>query len=280
MDEVTAVPNALEGAAEGAISDDTKRLRALNASIDGDDSENIDAEDVKALAKKAEETAKKEKTPEERERARMQRRIDNLTKKYHATNAELEQYRLRNTEKPATKAADNEEPITLTRAELQKMIEKEAKTMAPTVKAQQAAVEQRQAILKSIEKDWGAEKFNSLAEELDSAFGGLAVNGVPKPATDAIFESENPKAVIEYLADPDNADEAEKLAAMNPVQAGRAIAKLEAKLAVEKPVVSKAAKPIEAVRSTGTQSKSILDSTISDAEWLKRRQAQIQSRRR
>jgi len=280
MDQESAVPNALENAAEGEVSDDTKRLRALNASIDGDESENIDAEDVKASEEKAEEPAKKEKTPEERERARMQRRIDNLTKKYHATNAELEQYRLRNTEKPATKAAYNEESLTLTRAELQQMIEKEAKTLAPTIKAQQAVAEQRQSILKSIEKDWGAEKFNSVAEELDSAFGGLAVNGVPRPATDAIFESENPKAVIEYLADPDNADEAEKMAAMNPVQAGRAIAKLEAKLAVAKPVVSKAAKPIEAIRSTGTQGKSILDSTISDDEWMKRRNAQIKARRR
>ena len=78
---------------------------------------------------------------------------------------------------------------------------------------------------------------------------------MPKPATDAIFEADDPKAVIEFLTDPDNADEAERIARLSPLQAGKAIAKLEVKLAEDKakakPKASNAPRPIEAVRGGG-----------------------------
>ncbi len=51
----------------------------------------------------------------------------------------------------------------------------------------------------------GRQKFDAYASDLDDAFGGLVgQDGKPKPATDAIFESEMPAALIEYLADPEN----------------------------------------------------------------------------
>jgi hypothetical protein len=120
-------------------------------------------------------------------------------------------------------------------------------------------IEHRQGIVKALAKEWGQEEFDAKASELDEVFGGLAdAQGRPKPATDAIFEADNPKAVIEYLTDPDNADEAERIARLPAVRAGREIARLEAKLEAEKakakPKPSNAPKPLEAVKGGGVPS--------------------------
>jgi hypothetical protein len=136
------------------------------------------------------------------------------------------------------------------------MVNERAAKIAPTIKQQQAEIEHRQGIVNSLAKEWGQDKFDAHASELDEAFGGLAdASGKPKPATDAIFESEMPKALIEYLTDPDNADEAEALGRMSATQAGRTIAKIEAKLSTKKaeakPQPSNAPTPIEGARGGG-----------------------------
>ena len=65
-------------------------------------------------------------------------------------------------------------------------------------------------------------------------------------------------AVIEYLADPDNHDEADKIAHMSAAQAGKAIARLEDRLQAAKtkaaPKASKAPAPLDAVRGGGNTS--------------------------
>lgn len=206
------------------------------------------AEDAAQEAK-----AKPEKTPEQRELARAQRRIDSLTRQKYELRAQLQQ-------QPAQAAqqqsSDDDEPITLTRAEMQRQVEERAARLAPSMAQQTDEVKRRGDIVASLEKDWGAEKFSNLASDLDDAFSGLADrSGKPKPATDAIFEADNPKAVIEYLTDPDNADEAERISTLSAVQAGKAIAKLEMKLEAEKskgkPKPSNAPKPLEAVKGGG-----------------------------
>jgi len=197
--------------------------------------------------------AKKEKTPEQREIDRLRRRVDNLTRqKYElraATPAAAAQQ-----QQPSQ--ADDDEPVTLTRAELQRQIEAQARQLAPSMTEQQAEAERRHGVVTTLAKEWGPEKFDTLSAELDEAFGGLADrSGMPKPATDAIFHADNPKAVIEYLTDPDNADEADRLSKMTAVQAGRAIAKLEGKLDAEKasakPKPSNAPSPLEPARGGG-----------------------------
>jgi len=197
--------------------------------------------------------AKKEKTPEQREIDRLRRRVDNLTRqKYElraATPAAAAQQ-----QQPSQ--ADDDEPVTLTRAELQRQIEAQARQLAPSMTEQQAEVERRHGVVTTLAKEWGPEKFDTLSAELDEAFGGLADrSGMPKPATDAIFEADNPKAVIEYLTDPDNADEADRLSKMTAIQAGRAIAKLEGKLDAAKvsakPKPSNAPAPLEPARGGG-----------------------------
>jgi hypothetical protein len=166
--------------------------------------------------------AKPEKTPEERERQRMQRGIDRRTRQLAEAKAE-------------------------------------AHKLAPTLKEQSAEVERRQGVIQSLAKTWGQEKFDEISSDLDDALGGLTdSSGRPKPAIEAVFEADNPAVLIEFLADPDNADEAERIARMGAIQAGKAIARLEDKLkaaqAKDKPQPSKLPPPIESVRGQGAVS--------------------------
>jgi hypothetical protein len=201
---------------------------------------------------------KREKTDAERERDRLIRRIDNKTRRTAQLEAELAQYRQGAQPRQQQNPADDDEPVTVSRAELDRMVAERAEKLAPAVKEQQAQQEHRQTVVASLAKQWGKEEFNAKAADLDEVMGGLTDrSGRPKPAIDAIFEADNPKGVIEYLTDPDNADEAERIASLSPIRAGRAVALLDAKLkaTTDKPQPSKAAKPLEAVRGQGESPK-------------------------
>lgn len=203
---------------------------------------------------------KPEKTPEERERARMQRGIDRRTRQLAEARAEAEYLRKQLTQgqnKADNQATANDsEPLSLTRAQINEMVKAEAEKLAPTLKDQALEVQRRQSVIQSLAKTWGQEKFDELSSDLDDAVGGLTdSSGSIKPAIEAIFEADEPAKVIEYLADPDNLEEAERIAKLGPMAAGKAIAKLEAKLAAQAPKpktkVSNAPAPLEAVRGQG-----------------------------
>lgn len=208
--------------------------------------------------------AKPEKTPEERERQRMQRGIDRRTRQLAEARAEAESLRqqltTRQTERTNQESADDSEPLTLTRAQIAEMVKTEANKLAPTLRQEAAEIERRQGVVQSLAKTWGQERFDEVSSDLDDAFGGLTDrSGKPKPAIEAVFEADEPAKVIEYLADPDNLDEAELISKMSAAQAGKAIAKLEAKLATtpaQKPAskVSKAPAPLELVKGQGNTS--------------------------
>ena len=217
--------------------------------------EQVEGQETKPEETKQEDPPKKEKTPEEREISRLRRRVDNLTKRLYQ-GQERQPLQSEPVERNNQQDASDSDNLTLSRAELQKLIDQEAQKRAPTIRQQEDEIEHRRTVVSGLAKDWGQEKFDALASDLDDAFDGLADrSGKPKPATDAIFEAADPKALIEYLADPENADEAETLGRMSPVKAGRAVALLEAKLnakkAEAKPQASKAAAPIEPVRASG-----------------------------
>lgn len=240
--ENTALPT---GGAPAAAGETTEHVAAP-----GTDQVNPDAGEGEGKEPGTE--AKKEKTQEQREIDRLRRRVDNLTRQKYELRAAVPAAAPQ--QQPSQ--ADDDEPVTLTRAELQRQIAEQARKLAPTMTEQQAEVERRHGVVQSLAKDWGSEKFDTLSAELDEAFGGLADrSGTPKPATDAIFHADNPKAVIEYLTDPDNADEADRISKMTAVQAGRAIAKLEGKLETEKskakPKPSNAPSPLEPARGGG-----------------------------
>ena len=207
--------------------------------------------------------AKPQKTPEERERQRMQRGIDRRTKQLAEERARREHLErqvadlTQRTNRGNNDASGSDsEPLTLTREQLQEFVKAEAEKLAPTLKEQNAEVERRQGVVQSLAKTWGQERFNELSSDLDDAFGGLAdSSGQPKPAMEAVFESDEPAKVIEYLADPENAEEADRIARMSAIQAGKAIARLEDKLKADaakaKPQPSKQPPPLESVRGQG-----------------------------
>lgn len=255
--EDTALPESvIPDAAAGAPADHSAAAPNEN---DQGDTDNADSEA----------NAKPEKTAEQREMARLRRRIDSLTRqKYElraaVSPAQQQQQQQQNTE------ADDDEPVSMTRAELQRHIAEQAKQLAPALTQQQAVADRRQGIVTSLAKEWGAEKFDTLASDLDDVFGGLADrSGMPKPATDAIFESDNPKGLIEYLTDPDNVEEAERIATMSPIQAGRAIARIEDKITAAgkagKPKPSSAAAPLEAPRNGAGKTSSMPDPSNTKA---------------
>lgn len=229
-------------------------------------------------ADKPAEEPKKEKTPEEREIARLRRRVDNLTRRLYQGQQpqNLQQQPIGDTNR--AQEADSE-ALSLSRAELQRLVEQEARRLAPTISEQQAAIEHRRTVVEKLSSELGSEKFDALASELDEAFDGLKdAQGRPKPAADAIFDAEDPRALIEYLADPDNAAESAALSRMGPLQAGRAIAKLELKLAAKKaeakPQPSKAAPVIEPIKGGGSTNNLPSDSDPIDV-WIKKERARV-----
>jgi hypothetical protein len=160
--------------------------------------------------RRAERARQEGKDPEQREIDRLRRRVDNLTRQKYDAAAQLPK---RQAQPAATDTqGSDDEPVTLSRAEIDRMVAERAEKLAPAVTEQRAVIEHRQGVVK-LAKEWGQEEFDAKASELDDVFGGLKdAQGRPKPATDAIFEADDPKAVIEYLTDPDNADEAERIA--------------------------------------------------------------------
>lgn len=224
--------------------------------VEASTQEQPQVEQTENLEAKPEEP-KKERTPEEREIARLRRRVDNLTRqKYELMNRRDNSPLPQNAESDTNTPPSSDEPLQLTRAELQKLIDEEAAKRAPTISEQKAEEERKRSVVNKLATEWGQEKFDSLASELDDAFGGLVDrSNKPKPAVDAIFDADDPKAIIEYLADPEHAAEAEALAKMPAVRAGREIARLESKLASrkaeDKPQRSKAPPPIEVTKGGG-----------------------------
>lgn len=212
--------------------------------------------------------AKPEKTPEQREIERLRRGIDRRTR-------QLAEARAQRLTHPAIVSdngdnADDSQPLSVTRAELAKYVKAEAEKLAPTLAEQRAEVTRRQGVIDSLAKTWGQEKFDEVASDLDEAFGGLQdASGRPKAAIEAVFEADDPVQVIEWLANPDNVDEAERISKLSAVQAGKAIAKLELRIAAEteksKPRVSKAPAPLDPVRGAGPTSKS--PAQMTDAEY-------------
>lgn len=245
-------------------------IKALNAAIDGDEAANkeTDTQDGDEPA------PKKEKTFEEKQIAKQQRRIDNLTKRYHLAEAELTHLR---SSKSSDITQTEGDALTLSRAELQALIDQEAHKRATTMKSQDSVVEHRRNVVASVEKDLGSEKFNSLADDLDVAFGGLRLpDGAPIPAIEALLEADNPKTLMEYFADPDHADEAEKLVNLSPMQLVKAITKLSIKLGQDRPQASRAATPIEAIKGKGVAAKDV--NRMTDKEFAKYRAEQIRNR--
>ena len=268
MTTETALPVSAEPAVE-VSANPVEQLQTGSASVEGSEES------------KTEDPPKVEKTPEQREIDRMRRGLDRRTRQLAEARAQLSL--TRSPVEINNNSASDSETLSLSRAELAQLVKAEAAKLAPAVQAERAEIEQRRGVVESLAKSWGQEKFDTVAADLNEAFGGgegtnalLDSHGKPRPATDAIFTADNPQAIIEYLIDPDNADEAERIADMGALQAGRAIERLEVKLktakAKEKPQASKAQKPLEALPGGGAP-KGMPDPSNTKA-WIAWRNAQ------
>jgi hypothetical protein len=181
--------------------------------------------------------------------ARERRRIQNLTRRSYEQQAELDRLRgLQTRSIDDTNRADDadSETVSLSKSELARMIDQRAKELAPTMRDSAAAQERLSTAAKALVKEVGEQQYREMTDDLSMVF--------PPDRQLAVLRSDAPADMLRYLTDPDNADEAERIARMDDFDSGRALAKIEAKLEARrqaKPQASKAAEPIEAVRGKG-----------------------------
>lgn len=274
MSTETAI--ATEPTAGETKSPETLALEAANREIDAAEGENTETVEK---TEKTDDEPKPPKTPEQREIDRLRKAVDRKTRQREEARAEANQLRERLTsfQMPAQNGdASDSDTVSLTRSQLAEIVKNEAQRLAPALGDQHREYERRQSVIKSLAQTWGQEKFDEVASELDEAFGGLRdSSGRPKAAVEAVFESDAPAKIIEWLADPENLEEAERISKLSAVQAGRAIARLEAKLA-DKPKPSKLPAPIEPMKGGAPSVKSLGE--LDDAEFAKRRREFIRNR--
>lgn len=240
---------------------------------------------------KVEATDKPQKTPEQRALEKAQRVIDRRTRQREELRAEVMQLRqqvgLRQQSESDT-TADDDKPITLTRKQIDALITEQASRLAPQIKQVEDIEVKRRSTALAMKTELGPEKFDAYTSDLDEAMGGMQDSqGNLKPAVEAIFESETPAALLEYLADPENADEAESLGRMSALKAGRAIAMIEQKIKAEaktakekaKPQPSNAPEPLERVKASGQPSHLPSDSDTPE-EWARKERARMEAKRK
>jgi hypothetical protein len=132
-------------------------------------------------AEQAPEEAKQDekpaKTPEQREIDRMRRKIDRLVRQREELRA-LTQQQPRGLAQPQQDVdngqdASDSDTLTLSRAEAARLIELRARELAPRLTEQQAVIEHRQKVVGRLAAEWGQEKFDALASDLDDASAGF-----------------------------------------------------------------------------------------------------------
>ena len=285
MSEETSIANTEVPAASGNSKADDASLENLsNSEVKTQENQEFNDDGTPKDPAKAEE--KPEKTEAERERARMQRGIDRKTRQAAEARAQLQiereqrqalERKLEQLTNPQTgvdyqSESGDSDKLTLTRAEAARLIEEEARKLAPTIAKQAATEEQLRSAAIALKQELGDE-FDELTEELEDV--------LPREKQLALLSSKNAAALVRYLADADNSTEAKRIAGMSDFQAGMAIAALEVKLASkkaeEKPTPSNAPKPLELVRGQGTAQKD--PSRMTDREFAEWRRSQIRARR-
>ena len=152
MDPENVLPNA-EAQADAVVGEQQNQADAL-----------ADPNAEKAEGEQSEaDKAKPEKTEEQRELARRQRKIDRLVRQREELRAQLgrapnaQDLRQASVDGTNRQEQDDSEPVSLSRAELQRLVKEEAAKLAPTIKQQQAEIEHRTGVIQSLAKSWGGE---------------------------------------------------------------------------------------------------------------------------
>jgi BMFP domain-containing protein YqiC len=194
---------------------------------------------------------------------RMQRRIDKRTADVYRARAENEQLQQRlakleagTTEQPK----GQDDPVSMAReiARIERFTEKSNELVA---KGQKAHSDYMDAL-------------KTLAIEVGDF---VAPNGAPSKFMDVVLQvSDQPEALLYHLGK--NADLAEELADLSPIQLAKKLSRIEAAMAdASRPQTPKSPKPLEPVKATSSDSS--LGSHLSTAEWMKRREAELKAKR-
>lgn len=217
---------------------------------------------LKALQRRYERAEKKiQKLYAQREEARTKARL------FESQPSRLTESEDGDTNQPA---ADSD-TLSVSRADLQKLIQAEAKRLAPVLSQQEALTETRSRSALALRQELGDERFLQLTEDLADIFPS-------HDAQFAVLEVEAPRAVLEYLTDPEHEAEARGIARLPSVAQGIALAKLSVKLAKPKPEASKAPPPVERQRDAGGRFAQGYSPNMSDAEYAAWRKEQIARR--
>lgn len=172
-------------------------------------------------------------------------------------------------------AAGDADRVSLPRSELQRVIEREARRLVPQIQAQSTVEETRRAAARGLVEEIGADRFHELSSEVAAV--------LPNEETLlGILDTPSPRHLLEYLAEPENATEAERIARLPPLRQGIELATLALRLksrAARAKEVSEAPKPLEVPKGQGSSGPKSL-AQLSDEEYAKRRREQIAARGR
>ena len=257
-----------------------------NAEIDkGEPGENVELNEDGTPKESVKEEPKPEKTPEQRELDKIRRGLERQTRRRYEEQARREhaEQRAQELEKRYLQSGNNSvdyqsqsgdsDTLSLPKAELERLIEERAATLAPTIASQRAESERLNAAALSLKQSLGEDEFSELTEEIADIF--------PQERQLALLSANDPAALVRYLADPDNQTEASSIAKMSDFRAGMAIHALELKLktqaAKETPKESKAPRPFEVPKGGGSVDKD--PSNMTDKEFAAWRHRQIAQRR-
>ena len=197
---------------------------------------------------------------------RMQRRIDKRTADVYRTRAENEQLKQKLAElETKSGKAEVQEPQSTDPVVLAKQIAKVARF---TEKANTLVAEGT-----SKHKD-----YMDALKDLSSEVGDFVKpNGLPSQFMEAVLEvADKPTELLYHLGK--NPDLAADLADLSPYQLAKRLDRIERGLNEKQtPKISNAPKPLEPVKARSSDSD--LGPGLSDAEWIRRREAQLKAAR-
>jgi hypothetical protein len=222
-------------------------------------------------AEQTEASAKEELTSEQKTIKALQRRVDRLTAGRGAASREAELLR-EQLAQLQQKPEGQEDDQRLDPKAIDRLATEKAQAL---MRQERLATRVQKATAEGSKLAGSAKAFteacNAVAEEVPFT----DAKGVPTAFIEAVLDSDTPAALLNYLGK--NPDEAAQFVDLSPSQIGRRLAKLEDRLERDgKEQTSKAPTPLTPVK--GAASDSDLHPGLSDAEWLRRREAQLKRR--
>jgi hypothetical protein len=214
----------------------------------------------------ATETQAESLTPEQRTIKKLEARIARLAGKRGAAEREVELLRHEVSTLRSSAGGqqghegDESGDRPLTKAEIERLATKRADEIAT-----QRSIGEK--VRKVIDEGQKIEGFGAAIDALAEVVPFKDAEGRPSPFIKAVLKAPTAASLLKYLGD--NPDEAEDLAALDPVEQGWRFAELSQKLTSAKKQTSAAPAPIKPVSGATTVAKD--EARMTDAEWRAQR---------